>query len=254
MAELLTFAGIISLLSLTLMEIVLGVDNIIFISILTGRLPKNQQKKARLIGLSLALIMRIALLFMITWLIGLSETLFTLFEHNFSGRDIILMLGGVFLIYKSVGEIHEKLEGSEKEESEIKKLTMNTAIFQIVMLDIVFSFDSILTAIGLVQNVMIMVVAVVISMFIMILSSGRISKFINEHPTIKMLALAFLLMIGILLMVEGFHVHVPKGYIYFAMFFALLVELLNLKAKAKNRIPIKLRQKYKDEDKVVERL
>lgn len=247
MTEILTFAGIISLLSLTLMEIVLGVDNIIFISILTGRLPEHQQKKARLIGLSLALIMRIALLFMITWLIGLSETLFTLFEHDFSGRDIILMLGGVFLIYKSVGEIHEKLEGAEKEESEIKKLTMNTAIFQIVMLDIVFSFDSILTAIGLVQNVMIMVIAVIISMIIMIISSGRISSFINEHPTIKMLALAFLLMIGILLMVEGFHVHIPKGYIYFAMFFALLVELLNLKAKAKNREPIKLRQKYKKE-------
>jgi len=245
MEELITLAGIISLLSLTLMEIVLGVDNIIFISILTGRLPEQEQKTARLIGLGLALIMRIALLFMITWLIGLNKSLFTLFEHSFTGRDIILMAGGIFLIYKSTGEIHEKLEGGEKTESETKILSMKAAIFQIVMLDIVFSFDSILTAIGLVQNIAIMIVAVIISMIIMILSAENISDFINKHPTLKILALAFLLMIGILLLVEGFHVHVPKGYIYFAMFFALLVELLNMRIKKKKAEPVRLHQKYK---------
>jgi predicted tellurium resistance membrane protein TerC len=245
MQEILTASGLISLLTLTLMEVVLGIDNIIFISILTGRLPEHQQKTARFIGLALALIIRIALLFGITWLIGLNKTLFTVFDHEFTGRDLILMLGGLFLIYKSTVEIHEKLEGSEKEAGSIKTLTMNTAIFQIVLLDVVFSFDSILTAVGLVDSVLVMVIAVVIAMIIMIISANSISDFVNRHPTVKMLALAFLLLIGILLMVEGFHFHIPKGYVYFAMFFSLFVELLNLRAKRKKRDPVILRQKYK---------
>jgi predicted tellurium resistance membrane protein TerC len=248
MEQLLTADGLVSFLSLTLMEIVLGIDNIIFISILTNRLPAAQQPKARTIGISLAILIRIALLFGISWLISLSEPLFSVFEIDFTVRDLILMAGGLFLIYKSTNEIHEKLEGEEHKTENIKKLTMQSAIFQIVLLDIVFSFDSILTAIGLVDNVLIMVAAVVISMGIMLLSAKKISDFVNAHPTVKMLALSFLLMIGVLLIADGFHFHVPKGYVYFAIFFSLLVEILNLKMKKNKSKPVKLKQKMINEN------
>ncbi|GJM28559.1 MAG: membrane protein [Cyclobacteriaceae bacterium] len=227
------------------MEIVLGVDNIIFISILTGRLPAHQQEKARIVGISLALLIRIALLFLLTWLIGLNKTLFTVYELDISGRDLIMIAGGLFLIYKSTSEVHQKLEGHEDSNETKDTLTFGTAIVQIILLDIVFSFDSILTAIGLVQNVTIMVLAVVIAMVVMLLSANKISEFIQQHPTIKMLALSFLLIIGILLLVEGFHVHVPKGYVYFAIFFSLLVEMLNIKVRKKTK-PVNLKQKIKE--------
>lgn len=250
MEQLLTADGLISFLSLTLMEIVLGVDNIIFISILTARLPPEHQGKARTIGITLAILIRVALLFAISWLIGLSETLFTVFDLDITIRDLILMAGGLFLIYKSTTEIHEKLEGEEEQKKDIKYLTLQTAIFQIVLLDIVFSFDSILTAIGLVDNIWIMVAAVVISMGIMLLSAKKISDFVNQHPTVKMLALSFLLMIGVLLIADGFHVHVPKGYIYFAIFFSLLVEVLNLRMKKNARKPVQLKQKHINESQI----
>lgn len=246
MEALLTADGLISLLSLTLMEIVLGIDNIIFISILCNRLPENQQSKARNLGLALALILRVGLLFGITWLVGLTVPFLTIFEFDLTYRDAILMAGGLFLMYKSTTEIHEKLEGDETTVSNSKKsYSFTSVILQILLLDIVFSFDSILTAVGLVDNVMIMIVAVVISIVIMIVAAGKISHFVNTHPTVKMLALSFLLLIGVLLFVEGFHVHVPKGYIYFAIFFSLLVEFLNLRMRKKNK-PVHLKEKIKE--------
>lgn len=251
MEEILSLNGLISFLSLTLMEIVLGIDNIIFISILTGRLPKEQQEKARIIGLVLALVLRVALLFALSWLIGLNQVLFTIMEFGVTGRDLILMVGGLFLIYKSTNEIHEKLEGEKHSDKNIATLTFQAAILQIVLLDVVFSFDSILTAIGLVDNIMIMVVAVVIAMGIMIASAKTISNFINKHPTLKMLALSFLLLIGVLLLAEGFHAHVPKGYVYVAIFFSLAVELLNMRVRKKSQ-PVELRNKI-NEDVVTKR-
>ena len=245
MESLFSIDGLISFSSLVLMEIVLGVDNIIFISILTGRLPARQQEKARFVGIGLALLIRIALLFLLTWLIGLNKTLFSMFALDITGRDLIMIAGGLFLIYKSTTEVHQKLEGQEESDASKGTLTFGSAIVQIILLDIVFSFDSILTAIGLVQNVVIMVVAVVIAMVVMLISANKISEFIHKHPTIKMLALSFLLMIGILLLVEGFHVHVPKGYVYFAIFFSLLVEVLNIKVRKRSQ-PVHLKQKIKE--------
>ena len=245
MESLFSIDGLISFSSLLMMEIVLGVDNIIFISILTGRLPARQQEKARFVGIGLALLIRIALLFLLTWLIGLNKTLFSVFALEFTGRDLIMIAGGLFLIYKSTTEVHQKLEGQEESDANKGTLTFGSAIVQIILLDIVFSFDSILTAIGLVQNVVIMVVAVVIAMVVMLISANKISEFIHKHPTIKMLALSFLLMIGILLLVEGFHVHVPKGYVYFAIFFSLLVEVLNIKVRKRSQ-PVHLKQKIKE--------
>ncbi len=239
-----TVDGLISFFSLALMEIVLGIDNVIFISILTGRLPEHQQAKARNIGLSLALIIRIGLLFALSLLIGLSDDLFSLLGHGFSGRDLIMIGGGIFLVYKSTIEIHHKLEGQEEATGGKKLSTLQAAILQIILLDLVFSFDSILTAIGLVQNVYIMVAAVIVSMGIMLFAAKSISDFINKHPTLKMLALSFLLMIGVLLVADGFHYHVPKGYIYFSIFFSLFVELLNMRARRKRKgQPVKLRQR-----------
>ncbi|MGI8892624.1 MAG: TerC family protein [Bacteroidia bacterium] len=227
-----TSAGLISLATLTLMEIVLGIDNIVFISILTDKLPKHQQDKARIIGLSLALFTRILLLLGITWLIGWTQTLLTVFDHEFSGRDLILLAGGLFLLFKSTTEIHSKTIGEDlNAPKKVKYLSFSNVIFQILLLDIVFSFDSILTAVGLAKEVIIMVVAVVISMIVMILFSGVIARFVNTHPTVKMLALSFLLMIGLLLVIEAFEVHVPKGYVYFAMAFSLFVELLNMRMR-----------------------
>ncbi|WP_296618822.1 TerC family protein [Marivirga sp.] len=248
MEVLLTADGLISLLSLTLMEVVLGIDNIIFISILCNRLPENQQKKARTLGLVLALLMRIALLFAVTWLVGLTKPFLTIFDFAFTYRDVILMAGGLFLMYKSTTEIHHKLEGEETDVKKSPKISgFTSVIFQIILLDIVFSFDSILTAIGLVDSILIMIVAVVISIGIMILAAGKISNFVNTHPTVKMLALSFLLLIGVLLLVEGFHVHVPKGYIYFAIFFSLVVELLNMRMrKSKKSKPVNLKERFKE--------
>ena len=234
-AHLITLSGLISLFTLIVMEIVLGIDNIIFISILAGKLPKEKQARARKIGLSLALLMRIGLLFSITWIVGLKADLFTIAGNSFSGRDIVLFAGGLFLIAKSTSEIHGKIEGEEEHKNPtLKKITLNAAIFQIILLDIVFSFDSILTAIGLVSEITTMIVAVIISMLVMLAAAKTVSDFVNNHPTIKMLALAFLLMIGFMLVVEAFDVHVPKGYIYFAMAFSLIVELLNQRVRKKS--------------------
>lgn len=232
-----TAKGLVSLVTLTLMEIVLGIDNVIFISILSGRLEPSQQGKARTLGLSFALIMRIILLMFISWIVGFNKPLIQdLFGIDFSTRDLILFAGGLFLIYKSTFEIHDKLEGPDHTSSDTqKKLNLWSAIVQIVLLDIVFSFDSILTAIGLVEDpsrdILIMVIAVVVSLIVMLLFAKSISDFVNKRPTVKMLALSFLLMIGVLLVAEAFHQHIPKGYVYFAMSFSLLVEFLNTKVR-----------------------
>ena len=227
----------IALITLTFLEIVLGIDNIIFISIVAGKLPQNQQKKARLIGLSLALIMRVILLFGITWLVSLTNPVITLMDFKLSWRDIILLVGGLFLIAKSTSEIHHKVEG-EDEEKKVKGVStaFGKALFQIVVLDIIFSFDSILTAVGLTKEITLMVIAVIISILIMMIFAGKISDFINKHPTLQILALSFLILIGFMLGIEAFHFHVPKGYIYFAVFFSLLVEVINIRMRKKSKI------------------
>lgn len=237
----------ISLLTLTLMEIVLGIDNIIFISIIAGRLPREEQKKARMLGLSLALVIRIILLLFISWLAGLTEPVVTVMDQGFSARDLIMMGGGLFLLGKSTLEIHHKLEGEENEEGKkLIRASFAQIIFQILLLDVVFSLDSIITAIGLVQDAGIMITAVIISMIVMMIFAGKIGDFIEKHPTLKMLALSFLLMIGLVLFAEGFGVHVPKGYIYFAMAFSILVEMLNMRMLRKNK-PVHLRSKFKED-------
>jgi len=237
----------ISLLTLTLMEIVLGIDNIIFISIIAGRLPKEDQKRARVMGLSLALVIRIILLLFISWLAGLTDPVITLLDQGFSARDLIMMGGGLFLLGKSTLEIHHKLEGEENEEGKkLVRASFSQIIVQILLLDIVFSLDSIITAIGLVKEAGIMITAVVISMIVMMIFAGKIGDFIEKHPTLKMLALSFLLMIGLVLFAEGFGVHVPKGYIYFAMAFSILVEMLNMRMLRKNK-PVHLRSKFTED-------
>ncbi|MFT5970457.1 MAG: putative tellurium resistance membrane protein TerC [Flavobacteriales bacterium] len=228
MEVLLTTEGLIALLTLTLLEIVLGVDNIIFISIVSAKLPVEQQAKARNIGLSMALIFRVALLFFITYIIGMTKPLFTIFEQAISGRDIILIAGGLFLLAKSTSEIHGKMEGAEH-QVKAKVATLGKIIVQIVLLDMVFSFDSILTAVGLSDQLLIMITAVVISMGVMMVFSGAISRFISNHPTLQILALSFLILIGFMLILDGLGFHVPKGYIYFSVAFSLLVELLNMR-------------------------
>lgn len=235
----------ISLGTLTLMEIVLGIDNIIFISIIAGRLPQEEQKKARMMGLSLALVIRIILLLFISWLAGLTEPVITVLDNGFSARDLIMMGGGLFLLGKSTLEIHHKLEGIEDHGGTGKaSASFSHIIIQILLLDIVFSLDSIITAIGLVKEPLIMIIAVLISMGVMMIFAGSIGRFIEKHPTLKMLALSFLLMIGLVLFVEGFEVHVPKGYIYFAMAFSILVEMLNMRMM-RNRKPVHLRSRFK---------
>ncbi len=232
----------IALVTLTFLEIVLGIDNIIFISIVTDKLPESQQAKGRNIGLALALIFRVGLLLGITWIIGFSEPLFHVFEHPVSGRDLILLAGGLFLLGKSTSEIHHKLEGENEDQEHGTKvgLTLGSALVQIVALDMVFSFDSILTAIGLTEHVIIMICAVILSMIVMMLFSGAISRFINKHPTLQILALAFLILIGFMLMLDAMGFHVPKGYIYFAVAFSLGVEMANMRLrKAKNAVKLK---------------
>lgn len=241
MQALFTTDNLISLFTLTLLEIVLGIDNIIFISIVAGKLPASKQNKARQIGLALAMIVRIFLLLCISFIIGLKADLFTINGIGFSGRDLILLSGGLFLMGKTVTEIHEKLEGEADHFDDVKKeKSFVSVIFQIVLVDIIFSFDSILTAVGLSDFVEVMIAAVVISMLIMMVYSRRISIYINRRPSIKMLALCFLIMIGALLVAEAFDVHVPKAYVYFGMVFALLVDLLNQRSRKKIR-PVRLR-------------
>ena len=231
-----------ALVTLTALEIVLGIDNIIFISIQASKLPVHQQKKARLIGLWLAMFIRVALLFSLTWLMGLTAPLFSVMGNEISGRDLILISGGLFLLWKSTVEIHEKLEGDETISSARVGVTFGAVIVQILLLDIVFSLDSIITALGMANQLAVMVTAVIISVIFMMLFSGKISAFVEKHPTVKMLALSFLLLIGVALIGDGFDMHIPKGYIYFAMAFSVLVEMLNLKLR--RGTPVKLHQPH----------
>ena len=248
MTELFTVSALLSLLTLTVMEIVLGIDNIIFVSIVSSKLPKELQNRGRTIGLSLALIVRICLLFGISWLKEQTHPLFSVFGYGFSIRDLILIAGGIFLMIKSVMEVHEKLEG-EDVEKEVKKMSFQSAIIQIVALDVVFSFDSILTAIGIADHVEIMIAAVIISMGIMMLFSVKVADFIDQHPSLKMLALSFLIMIGFMLISEGLPkslgIEIQKESIYFAMAFAFSVELLNMRFRKKSN-PVKLKNSQKE--------
>ncbi|MBI2517560.1 MAG: TerC family protein [Opitutae bacterium] len=235
----------ISLLTLTGLEIVLGIDNIIFISILAGKLPQAEQAKARQTGLGLALITRIALLASIAWMARLTTPLFTLVGHGVSGRDLILIIGGLFLLVKSTTEIHEKLEGHDGGAGPAgAAATFGRVIVQIMLLDIVFSLDSVITAVGMAQHLVIMITAVILAMGVMMLAAGSISEFVNRHPTLKILALSFLLLIGVTLVAEGTGVHVPKGYVYFAMAFSFGVEMLNLRMRKKAE-PVALHQPYR---------
>jgi predicted tellurium resistance membrane protein TerC len=223
----------IAFLTLCALEIVLGIDNIIFISILTGRLPVDQQSKGRRIGLALAMIMRIGLVFSLAWLMRLTEPLFTVLKNEISGRDLILILGGLFLMYKSVKEIHHKVE--EGDQTDVKTVTANFAsvIAQVVVVDIVFSLDSVITAVGMVKEIEVMVAAIITSVAVMMWAAGPISNFVNKHPTVKVLALAFLIMIGVALLGEGLDFHIPKGYIYFSMAFSVAVEFINIRSKSR---------------------
>lgn len=238
----------IALLTLTALEIVLGIDNIIFISILANKLPEKQQDMGRQIGLAMAMITRIALLFSLAWLTRLTAPLFSVFHYEISGRDIILISGGLFLLGKSTFEIHEKLEGEEGHVSKSVSASLAGVVFQIMILDIVFSLDSVITAIGMVNEIAIMVAAVVIAVGIMLFASGPISAFVNDRPTLKILALSFLLLIGFSLVADGLGLHIPKGYIYFAMGFSVFVEVINLQVRAKTE-PVHLRQRYTEEQK-----
>ncbi len=239
----------IALVTLTVLEIVLGIDNIIFISILSSKLPHEQQAKARTIGLALATITRVLLLLSLTWVMRLTSPLFSVPGNEISGRDLILILGGLFLIGKSTHEIHDKLEGVEGESSVKVKAKFSNIIFQILLLDIVFSLDSVITAVGMATQVGVMIAAVVIAIVVMMLAAGSISSFVEKHPTVKMLALSFLLLIGVTLIAEGFDQHISKGYVYFAMAFSVFVEMLNLKIRAKRTSPIKLHSAYVGEGK-----
>jgi predicted tellurium resistance membrane protein TerC len=241
MEHLFTTEGLVSLVTLTFLEIVLGIDNVVFISIISGNVPVSAQGKARTLGISLALVARIALLLMVSWIIGLQRPIFNINDFSLSWRDMILIAGGLFLIAKSTSEIHAKLEGHQEGNQDIKPRKLGGAIIQIILVDLVFSLDSILTAIGLVENVLIIVIAIVISMAVMLIFVKKISDFILRHPAMKILAISFLIMIGTLLVVEGLHLHVPRGYIYFSMAFALGVEILNMKIRKKT-----MREKVED--------
>ncbi len=242
----------ISLLTLTVLEIVLGIDNIVFISILSGKLPPEQQAKGRRVGLALAMITRVLLLLSLNWVMSLTTPLFNvgnwvgvqseslLEKLAISGRDLILLIGGLFLIYKSTHEIHDKLEGEEENTTVKKVYSFTGVIIQILILDVVFSLDSVITAVGMADEIWVMIAAVIIAVIVMMFSAASISNFVNNHPTVKMLALSFLLLIGVSLLAEGFEQHIPKGYIYFAMAFSVLVEFLNLKMKSKSK-PVALR-------------
>jgi len=235
----------VSLATLAAMEIVLGVDNIVFLTILAGKLPKAQQPLARRLGLGAALATRLLLLFAITWLMGLTADLFSLAGKGMSGRDLILGLGGLFLIGKATFEIHDKLEaGHEAQAAAGRKASFGWTILQIALLDIVFSLDSVITAVGMAQHLEVMVVAMVVAVGVMLLFAGPIGRFVDGHPTVKMLALSFLILIGVMLVAEGFDQHIPRGYVYFAMAFSLGVELLNLRLRARSAKPVHLHHKY----------
>jgi len=238
--------GLIALVTLTVLEVVLGIDNVIFISILAGKLPAGEQDRARRIGLMAAMVMRILLLLSITWIMRLTAPLFTvpLFDHEFSGRDLILAGGGLFLLFKATREIHEKLEGEDGHVSARVAPSLAAVVGQIMVLDIVFSLDSVITAVGMAEDVAVMIAAVVVAVAIMLFASKSVSQFVDSHPTVKVLALSFLLLIGVSLIADGFGVHVPKGYIYFAMGFSVFVEAINLRASKKKGKAVKLHDGY----------
>jgi predicted tellurium resistance membrane protein TerC len=245
--SLLTSENLVALLTLTSLEIVLGIDNIVFISILTGKLPAAQQSGARRVGLLLAMGMRIALLLAITWVMGLTRTVLTAFDHAFSGRDLILLLGGFFLVAKATWEIHDKLEGGHHGAGAAPRVASYGAILvQILLLDVVFSLDSVITAVGMARRVEVMIAAVVIAVVVMMVFADPIARFIERHPTLKMLALSFLLLIGVMLIADGFGQHVSKGYVYSAMAFSLFVELLNLRVRSAGAAPVQLHQRYEE--------
>lgn len=235
----------IAFLTLVALELVLGVDNVIFISILASKLPQHQQQSARRTGIMLAVVTRILLLLSISWIIGLTEPLFQVAEFEISGRDLVLIAGGLFLLWKSVHEIHQKLEGEEGHSSTKVAAAFWNVIFQIMLLDIVFSLDSVITAVGMVDHIEIMIAAVLISAAVMVFTATPLANFVERHPTVKMLALSFLLLIGFTLIVEGLHQHIPKGYIYFAMGFSVLVEMLNLRIRGKGQ-PVTLHEPYRE--------
>ncbi|MGB5080781.1 MAG: TerC family protein [Burkholderiales bacterium] len=234
----------VAFVTLTLLELVLGIDNIIFISILVDKLPQAQREIARKIGLFLAMFMRIGLLFLLAWLAGLTAPLFTALGQEISGRDLILIAGGLFLLWKSTKEVHQLLEGERGEGSIALRAKFSTVILQIMIIDIVFSLDSIITAVGMVDQVSVMVAAVIASVLLMMLFAGGIGRFVSTHPTIKMLALAFLFVIGVVLIADGFDHHVPKGYVYFAMAFSVCVEALNIRMRKRAGRPVELRERY----------
>jgi predicted tellurium resistance membrane protein TerC len=235
----------IAFLTLVVLELVLGVDNVIFISILAGKLPQDQQQRARTTGIMLAVITRILLLLSLSWIIGLTEPLFSVIGFEISGRDLVLLAGGLFLLWKSVHEIHQKLEGEEGQSSAKVRAAFWSVIVQIMLLDIVFSLDSVITAVGMVDHIEIMVAAVIIAAVVMVFTARPLGNFVERHPTIKMLALSFLLLIGFTLIVEGLHQHIPKGYIYFAMGFSVFVEMLNLRLRGKAQ-PVTLHEPYRE--------
>jgi len=238
----------IALLTLTALELVLGIDNIVFISILVDKLPKEQQARARMIGLFFAMFLRVGLLLILSWIIGLVAPLFTVAGQEISGRDLILIAGGLFLLWKSTAEIHGTLEGAGEEHGPSRaKAVFVTVILQIIVVDLVFSLDSIITAVGMVDEVAVMIAAVICSVALMMLFAGAIGRFVNDHPTIKMLALAFLVVVGVVLIAEGFDQHVPKGYIYFAMAFSVGVEMLNINMRKRSKKPAQPKSAYLDE-------
>ncbi|HXJ79775.1 MAG TPA: TerC family protein [Candidatus Methylomirabilis sp.] len=243
----LTTAGLISLVTLTAMEIVLGIDNVVFIAILVGRLPERQQSLARRLGLILALAMRIGLLFAITWIMGLTRPLFDILGRGVSGRDLILLAGGLFLIFKATWEIYDKLEAVHTERPSIHRGAFVSTLVQIILLDIVFSLDSVITAVGMANQLSIMIAAMVLAMLVMLWSAGPVSVFVEHRPSVKILALAFLLLIGVMLVAEGMGTHVDKGYIYFAMAFSLFIEMLNLRYR-KKRQPVSLHRRFEEAD------
>ncbi len=230
----------VAFLTLLALEVVLGIDNIVFISILAGKLPKERRARARIVGLGLAMFLRIGLLFSLSWVIGLTDPLFRILGHEISGRDIILLGGGLFLIGKSTHEIHEKLEGEDGETEARVASSFTNVIIQILLLDVVFSLDSVITAVGMVEHIGIMISAVVVAVILMMIFSHPVSNFVERRPTIKMLALSFLLLIGVTLVAEGWGLHIPKGYVYFAMAFSLFVEILNTRLRKGKGQPVKL--------------